>query len=90
MTGSWDGSPIVADLETLILGLHNLTLVVYDLGDNMASDQVDITVIDDTPPSITQLIDQDVAEGSPVSLTWTVSDLHPDTFEISEDEKFKV
>jgi hypothetical protein len=82
LTGSWDGSPIVVDLDTLTLGLHNLTCAVYDLGDNMASDQVDVTIIDDAPPSITPLANLEVAEGDPVSLTWTVSDLHPDSFEI--------
>ncbi len=82
LTGSWDGSPIVVYLDTLSLGLHNLTCVVTDLGNNVASDQVDVTIIDDTPPSITPLANQEVAEGDPVSLTWTVSDLHPDSFEI--------
>jgi hypothetical protein len=82
LAGSWDGSPIVAYLDTLTLGFHNITCAVYDLGNNMASDQVDVTVNDDTPPSITPLVDQEVAEGDPVWLTWPVSDLHPDTFEI--------
>jgi len=86
LTDSWDGSAIVVGLDTLSLGLHNLTLAVYDLGNHMTSDQVDVTIIDDTPPSITPLANQEVAEGDSVWLTWTVSDLHPDSFEIWRDD----
>ncbi|MBY8996321.1 MAG: hypothetical protein KGD60_01220 [Candidatus Thorarchaeota archaeon] len=82
LSGSWDGSAIVVGLDTLSLGSHNITLAVYDIVDNMASDQVDVTVIDDTPPIITPLENQEVEEGALVWLTWTVTDLHPDSYEI--------
>lgn len=86
LTGSWGGSSILVALDSLTLGLHNITLAVYDIADNMASDQVLITVIDDTPPTITPLANQDVSEGALVSLTWTVSDLHPSTYEIWQND----
>jgi len=82
LTGSWDGSVIVAVLDSLSLGMHNITIVVYDLGNNMAIDQVNVSVIDDTAPVITPLSNREVSEGDSVSLTWTAYDLHPDYFEI--------
>ncbi len=41
---AWDGSPIVVNVDLLILGTFNYTLVVSDQGDNTASDSVLVTV----------------------------------------------
>ncbi|MGY5873441.1 MAG: hypothetical protein RTV72_14415 [Candidatus Thorarchaeota archaeon] len=86
LSGSWDGSSILVPLDSLTLGLHNITLAVYDLADLMTSDQVDVTVVDDTLPVIDFVDDQIVSEGALVSLTWPVSDLHPSYYEVFQDE----
>lgn len=85
LSGSWDGSDIVVVLDTLTLGDHTLTITVYDINENSVSDQVDVSVVDDSPPYITPISNYAISEGAPHTLTWTISELHPHQFEVLED-----
>ncbi|TFG30314.1 hypothetical protein EU528_08430 [Candidatus Thorarchaeota archaeon] len=51
----WDGRDIELNLGDLVVGIHNITLVVLDCGGNIASDTVIVEVYDftiDNPPDI--------------------------------------
>ncbi|MFW9786562.1 MAG: hypothetical protein ACFFE1_02700 [Candidatus Thorarchaeota archaeon] len=77
-SGSWDGSPITAQLSSLGLGTHNITLEVWDTAGNSASDQVNVTVLDGTPPSIDSPANVTYSEGvTGFSITWDPTDDHP-------------
>jgi len=43
-TLSWDGGQIMFSLDGFAAGIHNFTLVVYDLGSHMAFDTVIVTI----------------------------------------------
>ncbi|MFW9909957.1 MAG: hypothetical protein ACFFEF_15420, partial [Candidatus Thorarchaeota archaeon] len=85
-SGSWEGSAITIQLSSLGLGTHNITLAVWDLAGNMASDQVDVTVLDGTPPTIDSPANVTYSEGSTgYSITWDPNDTHTSSYEIYED-----
>lgn len=50
---AWDGSPIVVNVDFLIPGIYNYTLVVADEGGNLASDSVLVTVSESTTTTTT-------------------------------------
>ncbi|MHA1772118.1 MAG: ABC transporter substrate-binding protein [Candidatus Thorarchaeota archaeon] len=50
-SGTWDGSVIKLDLDNLVVGKHNITLIAFDMIGNFATDQVWITVLPGSPPS---------------------------------------
>jgi len=58
-SGAWDGSSITYSVDGLIPGVHNCTIVLYDIDDNLVTDYVQVTVLDwpdyvpTTPPSTT-------------------------------------
>ncbi|MGY5879297.1 MAG: hypothetical protein RTV31_03555 [Candidatus Thorarchaeota archaeon] len=58
-SGAWDGSTITYSVDGLAPGVHNCTIVLYDIGDNLVTDYVQVTVLDwpdyvpTTPPSTT-------------------------------------
>ncbi|MFW9964355.1 MAG: hypothetical protein ACFFCX_12365 [Candidatus Sifarchaeia archaeon] len=82
-SGSWDGSTITVQLSSLGLGTHNVTLVVWDAAGNSASDQVDVTVVDGTPPSIDSPTNVTYSEGvTGYSITWNPTDDHPSSYVI--------
>lgn len=83
---SWNGSIINVTLGLLPFGNHNLTMIVYDVSDNAASDQINVTVIDDTRPTILLIDDQEISEGSLAPLVWPTSDLHPSHYEVFVEE----
>ncbi len=85
-SGSWDGSPIVAMLNTLTLGTHNITLAVWDAAGNTASDEVNVTVVDGTLPVIDSPANVTYNEGSTGhSITWNPTDSHPSSYAIYRD-----
>jgi hypothetical protein len=83
--GVWNVSSetISISLEGLSLGIHNFTLVVFDIGSNSATDTVFITVVDGTAPTIDSPSDVFYNEGEiGNSITWDPVDLHPVSYEI--------
>ncbi|MFX1483656.1 MAG: hypothetical protein ACFFCP_10745 [Promethearchaeota archaeon] len=86
-SGPWDGSPITVQLSSLGLGTHNITLAVWDAAGNSASDEVDVTVVDGTPPNIDSPANVTYSEGATGStITWDPADAHPSTYEIYRDD----
>lgn len=82
-SGAWDGSAITVQLSSLGLGTHNITLAVWDAASNTASDQVDVTVVDGTPPGIDSPENVTYSEGATVySITWDPTDAHPSSYVI--------
>ena len=71
-TTRWNGSNIVINVDNLSLGIHNVTVVVYDLAGNWVTDSVWVTVVDTTPPiiSLTSLSNGSAVESDDyISLT---------------------
>jgi parallel beta-helix repeat protein len=86
-SGEWDGSDIVVPLDNLEVGLYNFTLVVFDIDGNQAKDEVHISAIDTTPPTIDTPLDvgyQWDVTGS--SITWHPEDPYPYSFEILRNQ----
>jgi len=82
-SGDWDGGQITVDIDGLAEGVYNYTLVVFDEGENRASDTVMVTVVDGTAPTIDHPADIEYVEGTTGhAITWSPSDAHPDRYEI--------
>ncbi len=79
----WDGSAVSTTTAGLGVGNHNLTLVVYDIDSNNATDSMWVEVIPSTPPSVSGPASVDISEGSSGEyFTWTASDLYPDFYDV--------
>ncbi len=86
-SGAWDGSPITVSLSTLTMGVHNITITVWDVGDLSVSDTVYVTVVDDAPPSIDGPDTIEYSLGTTGNeITWHPSDPTPVSYEIFKDE----
>ncbi|UCE10227.1 MAG: right-handed parallel beta-helix repeat-containing protein [Candidatus Thorarchaeota archaeon] len=76
-TSVWDGFPIVIGIDSLTLGVYNLTIVVHDQYGHNVSDAVFVTVEDTTPPSIDGPADILYFVGQTGNvIRWNVSDPH--------------
>ncbi len=83
MSGPWDGSPIMADVDMLAPGHYTYRLTVEDKAGLTTSDTVVVTVIDTTAPVLDSPSDLSyVAGATGQSITWTGTELYPSTFEI--------
>ncbi|MGV9103486.1 MAG: hypothetical protein ACOC3C_05170 [Candidatus Thorarchaeota archaeon] len=51
--GSWNGSDIVVDVDSLAPGIYNFSLIVTDEGDNQARDSVLVSVLPETDTTTT-------------------------------------
>ncbi|MFX0055798.1 MAG: hypothetical protein ACFFAX_16065, partial [Promethearchaeota archaeon] len=83
MSGIWNstGETIVVFLDGLVIGLHNFTLVVADIGGNTVSDEVWVTIFSADVPTINDLQDTDVVEESIDNyLIWNPLDLNPQSY----------
>jgi parallel beta-helix repeat protein len=85
--GAWkfeDG--VTVNVDGLAYGTHTATFTVWDTEENSVSDQVFIRVFDDTPPIMSSEADTTVFEdGTDQTVTWEVSDLNPDAYEVRVD-----
>jgi peptide/nickel transport system substrate-binding protein len=84
-SGAWNSSSevITISVDGLSLGIYNYTLVVTDSGSNSASDEVLVTVVDATSPTIDAPADIEYEEFTTGHLvTWNPSDLHPVSYVI--------
>jgi subtilisin family serine protease len=87
-SGTWNSSSEVVGIsvDNLNLGVYNYTIVVIDADSNTASDQVTITVIDGTSPTINAPSDIQYDElNTGYSITWSPYDLHPKIYAIYLD-----
>jgi hypothetical protein len=86
-SGAWDGSAITISVDGLSPGTYVYKCLAYNDLDIFASDEVTVTVAADTtdpttnsPEDLTYTVGQ---EGN--KITWTVSDDHPASYEITRD-----
>ncbi len=80
-SGAWDFNDITVNVDGLPYGTHTLDIVVYDVDQNSVTDQVLIHVYDDTPPVLKGQPDTIAFEGvAGQTISWTASDLNPDTY----------
>ncbi|MCE7737489.1 MAG: hypothetical protein GPJ54_21545 [Candidatus Heimdallarchaeota archaeon] len=84
-TNTWSNSSVISiDIDNLTLGVHNLTIQIFDDNSNSEIYTVWVTVIEITPPNIS--FPPENATLSEVGLnhllSWTVSDDHPSTYKI--------
>jgi hypothetical protein len=85
-SGGWDGSTISVTIDNLSLGLHNITLVVYDIGDNLAVSTVFVSVVDTTLPIVDHPPDVEYEAGTQGNVvTWNPTDFDPDSFQMFLD-----
>ncbi len=83
---TWIQSYISITLSNLTLGQYNVTLWLFDSNGFNNSDLVIITVVDETSPVIEGPSGLTYEEGiANHSLSWNVTDLHPQSFTISID-----
>ena len=74
------------DMDHFSFGVHNLTIIIYDLGGHETADMVIVTVLDTTGPTVSHPSDMLFEEGvSGQSITWTGSDLLPAEYVIYEN-----
>ncbi len=86
-SGDWDGGAVSVVIDGLSAGVHNYTLVVYDIDGNTAEDTVLVTVTDVTPPYIDSPPDIQYSEDTTGhSITWSPSDPHPSMFWVFRNE----
>ncbi|MCH8908621.1 MAG: hypothetical protein IH840_16160, partial [Candidatus Heimdallarchaeota archaeon] len=83
-SGFWSASSIFRlNINGLELGVHNFTIIIYDVVNNFAIDMVWITVVDtidpglDAPPDI--LYEYDDLQNQ---IIWTATDTNPDLYEV--------
>jgi FlaG/FlaF family flagellin (archaellin) len=78
LSGSWNGSNIVVQVDGLDIATFNYTLAVFDDSGNSAKSTVWVTVVDTTSPTIDHPSDFEVELGTSYnSIRWSPGDLLP-------------
>ncbi|MHA2028172.1 MAG: hypothetical protein ACW99Q_02180 [Candidatus Kariarchaeaceae archaeon] len=85
--GNWNNTNnITILLDGLTIGDYNYTVIIQDESGNPISDQLILTVIDQTKPIIQGIPSTSYSEGSPGNIIrWNVSDIHPANYTILAD-----
>ncbi|MBD3405232.1 MAG: hypothetical protein GF411_03735 [Candidatus Lokiarchaeota archaeon] len=84
--GFWSGGDIQFIIDGLPVGTYIFTLVANDTTGNNASDSVIVSVVDTISPNLDSSSDIQYELGSMEnSITWTVSDLDPFSYEVYVD-----
>jgi hypothetical protein len=89
ISGTWNatGESITVFLDGLIIGLHNFTLVVTDIGGYTAYDVVWVTIFNADVPTIDDLQDTEIVEGTVNNyLVWNPLDLNPLSYIVYRNE----
>ena len=82
-SGVWNGSAIVIVVDELNPGTYNYTLIVSDTSGNSEKDTVLVQSADTTCPTTSSPPDIQYEAGSiGVSLSWTVYDLYPASYQV--------
>lgn len=87
-SGIWNSSSetITISVDDLGLGTYNYTIFVFDVGSNIASDDVLVIVVDGTPPTVNSPPDVEYIQGETANhIEWRPYDLHPWFCEIFRD-----
>jgi hypothetical protein len=74
-TGGWaSGVPVVVSMATLVIGIHNVTIVATDGAGGSVQDSITVTIIN-APPSITHPGDVTFSQKSENNyISWTITD----------------
>jgi parallel beta-helix repeat protein len=84
-SGAWDGSSVTVSIDGRPVGVFNYTLLVNDTLGEWARDSVMVTVYD-LVPTIDSPSDREYhLDTTGHSITWTPSDLNPDSYEVYGD-----
>ncbi len=84
-SNDWNGSVVSVNVDGLLRGIYNYTIVVFDTLMNINSDTVFIRIID-TPPTIDSPDDIQYDEGTiGHTITWMPVDTNPYRYEIYRD-----
>jgi hypothetical protein len=81
-SGAWSGGSIAFNVDDLLPGSHQVLLEVSDSVGSEAGDAVTVLVEDTTLPTISSPVNVTIAAGATVSVTWTASDLFPDSYRL--------
>ncbi|MFX1415856.1 MAG: ABC transporter substrate-binding protein [Promethearchaeota archaeon] len=88
-SGAWNSSSevIAISVDGLGLGTHNCTILFTDIADNAASDEVMVTVVDGTAPTIDSPTDIQYAQFTTGhTVTWHPADANPQSYIIYLDD----
>ncbi|MHA2033068.1 MAG: beta strand repeat-containing protein, partial [Candidatus Kariarchaeaceae archaeon] len=86
-TGSWaSGAPISFDIDGLLKGAYNFTIIIFDTSNNSANDTVIVTVNDETSPSVNNPANILYAFGLTGNLiNWTATDNYNNSYIIYQN-----
>ncbi|MFW9921638.1 MAG: right-handed parallel beta-helix repeat-containing protein, partial [Candidatus Thorarchaeota archaeon] len=84
-TDTWTSGELEVNIDGLTEGLHTLLIEIYDIDGNVAFDQVEILVIDDTiDPTVDSPSDITYTLGETGnSIVWNAEDQYPLRFEVA-------
>lgn len=78
---AWNYNNVTINIDGLDYGTHTAIVTVRDIDLNTVTDTVLIHVYDGTPPKISNTANTVAfVDGTGQTLSWQVSDLHPDTY----------
>ncbi len=84
VSGGWNGSAIIVDVDGLSIGVYNFTILVEDVDGNNAIDTVIVLVVDGTCPLLDSPSDVLLIKGgTDYVITWNPYDLHPISYTIT-------
>ncbi|MCH8906771.1 MAG: hypothetical protein IH840_06755 [Candidatus Heimdallarchaeota archaeon] len=87
--GNWtSGSTITHLISGLNVGIYNFTIIANDLSNNIATDTIYVTMVQDaTAPIIVHPTDPTIEVGSTSNtISWVVTDANPNNFTIFKDD----
>ncbi|TFG14666.1 hypothetical protein EU537_03075 [Candidatus Thorarchaeota archaeon] len=78
---AWNYDNVTINVDGLDYGTHTVVVTVRDIDLNTVTDTVLVHVYDGTPPKISNTANTVAfVDGTGQTLSWEVSDLHPDTY----------
>ena len=82
---------IDSEIDGLTVGTHTVVISIYDQYGAKSTDSVLVEVLDGTPPDINHPADINFVEKTTGNtISWTVGDIHPGTYNISIDDTLVV
>ncbi|MCP6718072.1 MAG: hypothetical protein KJI70_00790, partial [Patescibacteria group bacterium] len=86
-SGVWvSGDVMTVNVDGLLPGLYDYTIVVFDFYGNLARDTVIVVVVDNIVPVLTTLADIVYEQGEVGNnIIWTASDANPDRYVVYKD-----